>query len=416
MTGETSKRNIQRQQAAALMAVVSSSRPGLPRERTLITEADTSEALERMLAFARRTLVLSFVCALLLAGTLTFANAASSATPNQKFSARLAWNNFVKSEARWTKLTYKFSEPSTSFSYRISFRNHSKWQIVKSVKKKGSFSGQKTITVKKLFGVKRVKIGSYRLKLSSDSASKLLKFKVVPFSVHLAKKSFTKAQAKSVKLKYALSKPSVSFSYRLSLKKGSKWQVVKTIKRKHPVKGLGSTRVRKLFAGKPIKIGTYRVKIACAYASKRLSFKILKSAKPAASAGGSTGTGDGNGNASTGGADFTITGGVSDLEPGLTLPIKVTLTNPNSVRIYVTRLTVVVSANSTPAGCLSKDNLVLTQSNASITSPIAIRAKKSVTLTSSPRAPKIEFLNLPTNQDVCKNASFKLTFLGSAHS
>ena len=46
------------------------------------------------------------------------------------------------------------------------------------VKKKGSFKGSHTMTVKKVFGGKAVKVGSYRLKLSADGGSKTSNFTV----------------------------------------------------------------------------------------------------------------------------------------------------------------------------------------------------------------------------------------------
>jgi hypothetical protein len=117
------------------------------------------------------------------------------------------------------------------------------------------------------------------------------------------------------------------------------------------------------------------------------------------------------------GLDFTITGGVSGLRPGVTAPIRLTLTNPNGVTIYVTRLSVTVAPDSTPPGCHTADNISLTQSNASTTDPIVVPAGGAVTLTTAPRAPLITLLNLPNvNQDVCKSKAFTLTYSGSAHS
>ena len=383
-----------------------------------MTEAASSEALERLLAFARRTLLLSFVCALLLACASTFADAASSATPSKKFSASLTWTTFVASQTRSVKLIYKFPKPSKSFSYRLSVKRGSAWLPVASVAKKGSFSGRKKMSVSKLFAGRTIKVGYYRLQLSCPGVRKLLSFRIVPFSGRLTKKSFTIAAARSIKLTYAFSKPSKSFAYQLSFKRGSKWQVVRSAKTVKKTKRLYLTGVRtaslkSLFGGKAIVLGSYRLKISSAYSSRLLNFKVIKSASPAVSAGGSTGSGSGS--AGTAGADFTITGGVSGLEPGLTLPITLTLSNPNSVRIYVTRLLVSVSANSTRLGC-DKSNLEITQSDASSPDPITVPAKGKVTLTGAPLAPQITFLNLPVNQDVCRNASFALTFSGSAHS
>jgi hypothetical protein len=422
MTGEAHKRYIQREPAATpLIGFVSTSRLAVQRERQTITDAAGSEALERMLAFARRTLLLSFVCALLLACSSTFAGAASSATPGTKFSANLSLTSFVASQTPSVKLVYKFPRPTKSFSYRLSLKKGSAWLLVKSATKKGNFKAQTTISVGKLFAGSLIRVGYYRLQISSAGASKLLSFQIVPFSGYLTKKSFTIAEAKSIKLTYAFSKPSKSFAYKLALKQGAKLQVVHSAKKVEKTKSLYLTGVRtaslkSLFGGKAIALGSYHLTISSAYSTRRLNFTVVKSAGPAVSAGGSTGSGSGNGNASTTGADFTITGGVSGLEPGLTLPIALTLSNPNSVQIYVTRLTVSVSASSTRTGCDSS-NLQLTQSDVSSTSPVTISANGKATLTSAPRAPQITFLDSPTvNQDACKNASFTLTYSGSAHS
>ena len=108
---------------------------------------------------------------------------------------------------------------------------------------------------------------------------------------------------------------------------------------------------------------------------------------------------------------------MGNLMPGVATAIRLTLTNPNGVPIYVTALTVNIAADSTPPGCSSAGNVQLTQSNASSADPITVPARGSVTLTSAPRAPQITLLNLPgVNQDVCKNKSFALTYSGSARS
>jgi cytoskeletal protein RodZ len=132
---------------------------------------------------------------------------------------------------------------------------------------------------------------------------------------------------------------------------------------------------------------------------------------------GPSALGSGEDVAQVGGAGFNITGGVGNLMPGVSTAIRLTLTNPNGVPIYVTALTVTIAADSTPAGCSSANNVQLTQSNASSADPITVPARGSVTLTSAPRAPKMTLLNLPgVNQDVCKNKSFALTYSGSASS
>lgn len=388
------------------------------RRRLFHREATASDALDRMRTFTRRALLLSLGFALLLAFTSTRAGAASSATSAGKFSASLTFNSFVASQSRAVKLINKFPAPSKSYSYKLSYKRGSAWLLVKSARKKGNFKSQAKISVSKLFAGRKIKVGFYRLQVSSAGAYKLLKFQIVPFSGNLTKKSFTIAEAKSIKLTYGFSKPSKSFAYRLLLKRGSKWQQLNraktTIKAKRRyLTGVKTASLKKLFGRHAFALGTYRLKISSSYSTRQLNFKIVQSADPATSTGGS---GGGSGSGSTGGANFTISGDVSGLEPGLSLPIRLTLTNPNSTRIYVTRLTVSMSAESTPSGCSRDENFKVIQSDATSASPIAVPAKGKVTLTSAPRAPQISFLNLPTSQDVCKGKSFALTFTGSARS
>jgi len=127
--------------------------------------------------------------------------------------------------------------------------------------------------------------------------------------------------------------------------------------------------------------------------------------------------GSGGGEVQVGDTNFRITGSVGGLKPGVATAIRLTLTNPNGVPIYVTSLIVSIGADSTPPGCSSASNVQITQSNASGADPITVPAGGSVTLASAPRAPQIMLLNLSgVNQDVCKNKSFTLTYSGSARS
>jgi len=116
--------------------------------------------------------------------------------------------------------------------------------------------------------------------------------------------------------------------------------------------------------------------------------------------------------------EFSITGNANALlYPGAPArPIALTLSNSNSVAIYVTSLQVTVTASTSP-GCSPATNLALTQSSASSAAPVRIPAGGSVTLPAQgATAPTIRLLNLPVNQDACKNARFSLGYSGSAHS
>jgi hypothetical protein len=117
------------------------------------------------------------------------------------------------------------------------------------------------------------------------------------------------------------------------------------------------------------------------------------------------------------GVPFTISGSLGgQLYPGAAprrLPL--TLTNPNGVAIYVTSLAVTVT--SSPPGCPAAGNIALAQSSASSATPVQIPAKGSVTLPAQGvSAPTIALIDLPVNQDACKNTGFGLTYSGSAHS
>ncbi|HEY7961952.1 MAG TPA: hypothetical protein VID29_08530 [Solirubrobacteraceae bacterium] len=117
--------------------------------------------------------------------------------------------------------------------------------------------------------------------------------------------------------------------------------------------------------------------------------------------------------------DFSIGGGEivgGPLFPGAPpQAIRVTITNPNAVPIFVTAVTVTVPGG--PAGCDSATNLSLVQSDVSGAAPIEIQAHGSVTLPAQGRsAPTIQLRDLPVNQDACQNARFPLAFAGSGHS
>ncbi len=116
--------------------------------------------------------------------------------------------------------------------------------------------------------------------------------------------------------------------------------------------------------------------------------------------------------------DFSISGDAVDLlYPGAPArPIALKLTNPNSVAIVVTDVQVKV-ASSSSAACRPITNVAVTQSDVRPCTPVRIAAGASVTLPAQGvAAPKIRMLNLSTNQDACKNATFSLSYNGSARS
>jgi hypothetical protein len=116
------------------------------------------------------------------------------------------------------------------------------------------------------------------------------------------------------------------------------------------------------------------------------------------------------------GAPFVITQETvpPPLYPGdAPAPLPVTLENPNADPISITSLTAAVASG--PSGC-DASNLRLVPSTASVTSPIAVPAHGTVTLPDAgAEPPAIQLLDLPLNQDACRDGSFSLVFTGSGH-
>lgn len=115
---------------------------------------------------------------------------------------------------------------------------------------------------------------------------------------------------------------------------------------------------------------------------------------------------------------FAISGDLSGLlYPGAPArPVAVKLTNPSGEPIYVTSLQMTVT-NSSSAGCDPSTNLAVTQAPISQDTFVLVPANGSVTLPAQGvAAPTIRLINLPVNQDACKDATFTLSYNGSAHS
>lgn len=357
----------------------------------------------------------ALVAASALTGAVSSAGS-ESASSVAKFKSRMTLTEFAISQANSVKLIYKFPKPSKSFSYRLRRKAGASWPVIRSYQQKGKFRGQKTARMTKIFGGRWVKPGYYRLEIFCPGARNTLNFKVVPFAGQLTKKKFTLAEARSIKFTYAFSKPSKRFTYQLTGNTGSGWKKLSSyrkVQKKERLyfKGVRRMTLKKLFGKKPFALGTYRLRFTCSYSIRSLKFSIVppENAGPGGAAGG-------NGDGTTSGADFHISGGATNLLPGFPKPIRLTLTNPNSDQIFVTRLTVDISDDSIPSGCSSAANIRITQSNVSESNPVVVPGNGTTVLTTAPRTPQIELLNQPWNQDVCKNARFVLTYGGSAHS
>ncbi len=93
-------------------------------------------------------------------------------------------------------------------------------------------------------------------------------------SAKLSKKSFAAAAAAKARLTVKFSPKSKVFRSLLSIKKGKKWVKVKAIVRRGSL-GSYKTTVKKLFGGKKIKPGLYRLKLSADVGSRTLSFKVI---------------------------------------------------------------------------------------------------------------------------------------------
>ncbi len=100
-------------------------------------------------------------------------------------------------------------------------------------------------------------------------------------SASLSKTSFEASDVGSVKLSYRFSKRSKLFRYRLSVKNGASWQTVNMVKKTGRFKGFHTVSVKKFFAGEPVKVGSYRLRLTADGGSRTLAFSVTGAA-PAA--------------------------------------------------------------------------------------------------------------------------------------
>ncbi|HEV7205815.1 MAG TPA: hypothetical protein VGN18_14490 [Jatrophihabitans sp.] len=110
---------------------------------------------------------------------------------------------------------------------------------------------------------------------------------------------------------------------------------------------------------------------------------------------------------------FTITGSPDRrLAPGVTGLIDVSVTNPNAQTLQLSALTVVLAAASDP-GC-TLDNFRVTQFSGPYPLTIPARSTRTLSQLGLPRTawPTLTLLDLPVNQNACKNNSLALSYSG----
>jgi hypothetical protein len=120
--------------------------------------------------------------------------------------------------------------------------------------------------------------------------------------------------------------------------------------------------------------------------------------------------------------DFGIWGNLSlPLYPGRTVPLNLVFTNPYSSAhgLDITGVTVTVERGAVP-GCDGRDNVFVTASAPSAAAPWPVNIPRNATRSlsdlgiPSERWPQVTMRNLPTNQDACKNATFRFSYTGTA--
>jgi hypothetical protein len=118
---------------------------------------------------------------------------------------------------------------------------------------------------------------------------------------------------------------------------------------------------------------------------------------------------------------FTISGSLSGLAPGLTVPVNLTVTNPNKKTLSVTNLTVTVQSVTRTSYAVSHNqpcgttDYAVTQFTGPY--PLTIAGNGSASLSSlgvaSSAWSKVTMIDRPMNQDGCKGASVTLAYSGS---
>jgi hypothetical protein len=121
----------------------------------------------------------------------------------------------------------------------------------------------------------------------------------------------------------------------------------------------------------------------------------------------------------TGGKPFAIAGNLTGLlAPGVSLPLDLTLTNPNNQTISISNLTVTVQSVAkvppTRVGSCSTADYVVTQYSGPY--PLAVPAHGNASLSSlvaSTKFPQVTMIDTASNQDGCKGATLTLAYSGS---
>lgn len=112
---------------------------------------------------------------------------------------------------------------------------------------------------------------------------------------------------------------------------------------------------------------------------------------------------------------FKITGNVVGLlAPGVRRPVNLVITNPLNFTIEVTSVTVTLDPETSNAGCPASNFAVVHSLVGSVTIPANATRSLEDLVADQTRWPLVEMLNTRTSQDACKQATFTLTYSGTA--
>ncbi|MHB8060881.1 MAG: hypothetical protein ACYDHO_08630 [Gaiellaceae bacterium] len=95
---------------------------------------------------------------------------------------------------------------------------------------------------------------------------------------HLSKKSFSAAEARTVKLVYRFAPASKRFTYLLSKQTGTTWAKLRAVTRRGRFSGSYTKTLKSIFGSKPLAAAGYRLELRADANRIRLAFKVLPTA------------------------------------------------------------------------------------------------------------------------------------------
>jgi len=106
---------------------------------------------------------------------------------------------------------------------------------------------------------------------------------------------------------------------------------------------------------------------------------------------------------------------VPRLYPGASVPLDLTLTNPHAFAIQITQLTVTAETGTTRAGCRGSENFIVSQFAGAYPVRLTPGSTRLSELVPDRKLwPRVGMLDLPYNQDGCKDTGLTLRYDGTA--